>query len=82
MVNRAGNEEVDFSIEEKLHENSRGSRFKQLDSLELESKRVSGMSTHGSVSITNKMHLYYVIRLRPLLYLYNNSRRVQVKFSS
>ena len=82
MVNGAENEEVDVSIEEKLHENSRGNRFKRLDSLDLELSTVSRMSTHGSVSITNKMHLYYVIRLGPLLYLYNNSRRVQVKVSS
>ena len=76
------NEEVDVSIEEKLRENSHGSRFKCLDSLYLHLSRVSGMSNHGLVSIKNKMHLYYVIRLGPLLYLYNNSRRVQVKFSS
>ena len=76
------NEEVDVSTEEKMHENSCGSRFKWFDSLDLESSRFSRMSTHGSISITNKMHLYYVIRLGPLLYLYNNSRRVQVKFYS
>ena len=72
MVNGVENEEVDVSIEENLHENSDGSRFKWLDSLDLELSRVSRMSTHRSVSITNKMHLYYVIRLGTLLYLYNS----------
>ena len=43
MLNGVENEEVDVSIEE----NSRGSRFKWLDSLHLESSKVSRMPSNG-----------------------------------
>ena len=61
MVNGMENEEGDFLKGNKLHANSHGSKFKQVDSLDLESNTVSGMATHSSVSILNEISFIKMI---------------------
>eukprot|EP00253_Pinus_taeda_P000857 PITA_00857 len=52
MVNGVENEEGDILKGNKLHGNFQCSKFKRVDSLDLESSTVSGMATHGSNLVT------------------------------